>query len=175
MTETVKTSYPTLIVVFVIAFLLGYGTSARIVNRRESGTEQKAAQGSGEEEMRESGIAQISAAISTGINAVSANDQPAGNTVSVVVKAEKDIWVAVHEDTGGKPGSILGAQLFAKGTSTGAVDLLRRLMAGRKYYVMLHADDGDRLLDLAKDTPIIGSDGSVIMDAFTAQDAAPTQ
>lgn len=192
-----KNSYPALIIIFVIAFLLGYGTSARIVNRQKGGTaqkpaetaavaegekkegtetaektEEKAAEKTEEKKADTSGLAQISATVTLGgMNTVSADDQPAGMSVSVTVKAEKDVWVAVHEDTGGKPGSILGAQLFTKGTATGKVDLLRRLMAGRKYYAMLHADDGDRKFDHMKDMPVAASTGGAIADAFLATDA----
>lgn len=182
MNDSFKQSYPTLIIVFVIAFLLGYGTSARIINRQKSGseaeTEASAAMETGttgEAKDAESALAKISAAVGTGMNAVSADDQPAGNTVSVAVKVEKDAWVAVHEDTGGKPGNILGAQLFTRGTSTGQIELLRRLMAGRKYYAMLHADDGDRQFDYTKDMPLVSSAGGAIADVFIAGDAAPAQ
>lgn len=187
MKDMLTKSYPALVIVFVIAFLLGYGTSTRVVNRQKAGAapksgqsaatetdktnEQKTAEETEEGETDASALAQISATLGIGINTVSADDQPAGETVSVIVKAEKDVWVAVHEDTGGKPGNILGAQLFTKGTTTGKIDLLRRLMAGRKYYAILHADDGDRKFDLAKDMPLAGSTGGVIADAFLATDA----
>lgn len=196
MKDMLTKSYPTLIIVFVIAFLLGYGTSARVINRSKSGATQKATESAATAETEKaeetktaeetaekaeeaksdtSALAQISATLGLGINTVSANDQPAGESVSVVVKAEKDVWVAVHEDTGGKPGSILGAQLFTKGTTTGTVDLLRRLMAGRKYYAMLHADNGDRKFDPKKDMPLVGSTGGVIADTFLATDTQITQ
>ncbi len=186
MTDMFKNSYPALIIVFVVAFLLGYGTSARLVNRQSGGAENKTAgyaanetgkvgEVTDEMESAESSLAQISASVAIGMNTVSANDQPAGSIVAVTVKAGKDIWVAVHEDTGGKPGSILGAQLFTKGTHTGTVDLLRPMMAGRKYYAMLHADDGDHVFDHAKDMPLIASTGGVITDTFTAGDAPAAQ
>lgn len=179
MNNTIKQSYPTLVIVFVIAFLLGYGTSARIVNREKRSTEPQTAEGAameaGTADETTSALAKISAAVGTGMNAVSADDQPAGAMVSVAVKAEKDIWVAVHEDTGGKPGNILGAQLFTQGTHTGQIDLLRRLMAGRKYYAILHADDGDRFFDHTKDMPLMSSAGGAISDEFTATDAVMAQ
>lgn len=180
MNNMIKQSYPAFIIVFVIAFLLGYGTSARIVNRPSAGMDAARSRGeitAAEEgsEGAESALAQISGPLSTGMQAVSADDQPAGNTVSVIVKTGKDAWVAVHEDTGGKPGNILGARLFTTGTAAGRIELLRRLMAGRKYYAMLHADDGDRLFDHTKDLPFVSSAGGAIADDFLATDAPAAQ
>ena len=184
MTDMFKNSYPALIIVFVVAFLLGYGTSARLVNRQSDNTGGGKTPGyaageigetTDETASGESSLAQISAATGTGINAVTADDQPAGSIASLTVKVAKDAWVAIHEDTGGKPGNILGAQLFTKGTHAGTVDLLRPMMAGRKYYAILHADDGDGKFDHTKDTAITGSMGGAIADAFTAGDAPAAQ
>lgn len=176
--DIIKQSYPAFIIVFLIAFLLGYGTSARIVNRQSAVQDRERSEGikMTEEGIEDAGsaLAQISAA-GGGMNAVSAEDQSAGMAVSVVVKAEREIWVAVHEDTGGKPGNILGAQLFTKGTATGRIELLRRLMAGRKYYAMLHADNGDGVFDHTKDLPLMSSAGGAIADDFIATDAPATQ
>ena len=173
----------TTVIVFVIAFLLGYGTSARLVNR--SGTagerqgraemaaaEQTTATGEAQEE---SSLAQISAMIATGLSTVAADNQPAGKTVSVAVKLEKEAWVAVHEETNGAPGKILGAQLFTAGTHFGKVELLRGTVAGAKYYAMLHADDGDRKFDHAKDMPLKNAAGQAITDEFAASTAVLTQ
>lgn len=184
MMVSLKQSYPTLIIVFVIAFLLGYGTSARIVNRSKSDTAKETASASDAAQMGEertaaetdrdagSALAQISASMGAGISTVSADNQAAGNTVSVAVKAEKETWVAIHEDVNGKPGKILGAQLFVKGTHTGVVQLLRPTTAGMKYYAMLHADNGDRKFDPAEDKALIGSTGAMIEDEFTASATA---
>ena len=176
MMTSLKTSYPTLIIVFVIAFLLGYGTSARIINRSMSGpTEQKTTEMTTpdapetDDASAVSALAQISAGVGIGISTVSADNQAAGNMVSLTVKAEKDTWVAIHEDKGDKPGNILGAQLFAKGTHQGNVDLLRPTTAGMKYYAMLHADNGDKKFDHAVDMPLMASTGGVIAAEFTAQ------
>ncbi|MEK7099358.1 MAG: hypothetical protein AAB916_02480 [Patescibacteria group bacterium] len=186
MMTSLKTSYPTLIIVFVIAFLLGYGTSARLVNQSKNGpAESKTAEATTPDAAKTddvkttedkkddvsavSALAQISAGISAGISTVSADNQAAGNMVSLTVKAEKDIWVAIHEDKAGKPGNILGAQLFTKGTHTGKVELLRPTTAGMKYYAMLHADNGDKKFDHAVDMPLMASTGGVIADEFTAQ------
>jgi len=86
------------------------------------------------------------------------------------VMLEKDGWVAIHEDNGGKPGKILGAQLFSAGKhDAGTVDLLRATTAGGVYYAMLHVDDGDHAFDALKDMPVSGADGNPVMAKFTAK------
>ena len=66
-----------------------------------------------------------------------------------VVKIEKAVfdtlgWVVVYEDTDGEPGNILGAGLFRKENGeVGEVPLLRATEQFKKYYVVLHEDDGD--------------------------------
>lgn len=189
MDHPTRIGYSTLAIVFVIAFLLGYGTSARLVMRPAgelvSEEENEMSEGEvaveqkesivGEETSLESSMAKISLSLGTGINTVSADSQPAGNTVSVAVKLEKETWVAVHEEAAGKPGRILGAQLFTAGTHFGKVDLLRGTVVGGKYYAMLHADDGDRKFDLAKDQPLVTGAGAAITDEFTATAGAAVQ
>lgn len=167
----------TTVIVFVIAFLLGYGTSARIVNRSSTAEaprqEERAATAEqtpagAESQEKASSLAQISAIVTAGLSTVAADDQPAGKTVSVAVKLEKEGWVAVHEDKDGKPGKILGAQLFTAGTHFGKVELLRETLRGGKYYAMLHADDGDRKFDAVKDTPLKNAAGQMVTDEFMA-------
>lgn len=187
MMTSFKQSYPTFIIVFVIAFLLGYGTSARIVNRSKSNAQKETASASdatqveGEKTAVDtnsdagSALAQISASVGAGISTVSADNQAEGEIVSVVVKAEKETWVAIHEETDGKLGKILGAQLFTKGTHTGLVHLLRPTVAGMKYSAMLHADNGDRKFDPAEDKALMASTGGMIMDEFMASIAGGTQ
>ena len=124
----------------------------------------------------DSSLAQISAAFSNGKNSVAASDQSAGDTVSISSAVlEHGAWVAVHEDDAGKPGRILGAQMFPAGTHPGTVDLLRKTAAGGTYYAMLHADDGDHAFDSAKDMPIKDTDGNPAMAKFAASSGASTQ
>lgn len=104
-----------------------------------------------------------------GTNAVVANDQPAGNKVEVtLVTLSKSGWVVIHEDNNGKPGSVLGARRYDSGIHLGEVELLRGTQKGMTYYAMLHLDDGDKQFDLAKDLPILGEGGVVLMDSFKA-------
>lgn len=194
-------------IVFVVAFLLGYGVSSQIMNRntKDALKEKETAQNTNGQFPME--LANLSGAVTTettdvpkgttdsnahlgsaqfgsarfgeekgGIEtttaAVSADDQPAGITATVTVTFDKSMWIAIHEDANGMPGKILGAQMFAKGTHTGAVDLLRPTEGERKYYAMVHTDDGDRKFDQKKDMPAKNADGAAIMHAFMTIAAA---
>lgn len=183
-----RIGYSALVIVFIIAFLLGYGTSSQIVNRPSDGLGMEEQSEESQEEERagqetaaetepspESSLTQVPLMLGAGINTISAENQPAGKSVSVAVKTDKEVWVAVHEDMAGKPGKILGAQLFAAGTHSGKVDLLRGTVAGMKYYAMLHSDDGDRKFDHTKDRPLVNAAGAAITDDFTATVAASIQ
>lgn len=181
--DNAKNSYMTFAVVFIIAFLLGYGTSSRIVNRptgygsSESQGEQATVmeEEAAMEEAEGSSLPQISVSLGAVLNTVSADNQPAGSSVTVAVKADKEIWVAVHEDANAKPSKILGAQLFGAGTNFGKVDLLRPTVVGMKYYAMLHSDDGDRKFDPAKDQPLTSAAGTRITDEFMTTAGASVQ
>ena len=166
---------PTTVVVFIIAFLLGYGTSSRIVNRNTGVESQEAAELEMQDQDIESSLAQISEAIGEGLNTVTADSQPAGESVVVAVELQKDGWVAVHEDMDGKPGRILGAQLFSAGANTGKVELLRATQGGKRYYAMLHADDGDGRFDHAKDLAQENAANAAITDEFMATAGAAIQ
>lgn len=166
--------------VFIIAFLLGYGVSSRIINRESPGGvgSQETAQmpeTTGGEAKPESALADISASTTEEANTISADDQPAGTMVAVAVKLEKEAWVAVHEDANGKLGNILGAQFFPAGTHLGKIDLLRGTQAGKKYYVMLHSDDGNHTFDIKVDMPVKNAAGEPVMDAFMAAAGSATQ
>ena len=175
-------------VVFVVAFLLGYGVSSQIMNRstKDAPKEEETAQNTNEQFPMElanlSGVAAPeavaptpapSAPTETTTSTISADDQPAGITATVTVNFDKSMWVAIHEDAKGAPGKILGAQIFPKGTRTGAVDLLRPTEGERKYYAMVHVDDGDHTFDPKKDMPAKNADGMALMHAFMTIAAAP--
>lgn len=115
---------------------------------------------------REEETAGVSASL--GENIIIVTEQPAGNTVAVsLVTVEKESWVAVHEERNGKPGNILGAQLFSAGTNSGVVELLRATDTGKTYYAVLRGDDGDRQFDYTKDLPLTDSTGKEISVPFT--------
>jgi hypothetical protein len=162
-------------IVFIVAFLLGYGTSSRIVNRdRTIAPESKeAAQSATGKEP--SPAETILAPVADEADSIRADDQPAGGEASVTVSTQKGAWVAIHEDTEGKPGAILGAQFFAAGQHTRAVTLLRATEAGKKYYAMMHSDDGDRVFDHTADMPLKNAAGEIVMHAFMATEGPAAQ
>lgn len=163
------------VTVFIIAFLLGYGVSSRIVNRKQAEEAASQAMTRTEGTKPESALADISASTTDETNVVSADGQPAGAAVAVAVKLSKEAWVAVHEDAGDRPGNILGAQFFPAGAHLGKIDLLRGTEAGKKYYVMLHADNGDHAFDYEIDIPVKNAAGDLVMHAFMATANPPAQ
>lgn len=68
-------------------------------------------------------------------------------------------FVAIHEDAGGKPGSIIGkSQVFKVGVYTVTVSLNRPSKVGEILYAMLHGEDEAPLKDIK---------GVTAMSAFT--------
>lgn len=106
---------------------------------------------------------------------ITVNNQSPGKNVAVAsVTMSVSGWVAIHEETSGKPARILGARRFDKGIySDGNVELLRATESGKTYYAMLHTDDGDYAFDVKKDMPMKDASGNLVMVKFTAA-LAPT-
>lgn len=163
----------TTLIVFVVAFLLGYGTSARIVNRNRTANTDIPKTTGADVASSLAAIALATAELS-GENAIAASDQPAGVAIAVEVDIDKTAWAVIHEDAEGKPGKILGAHLFPAGNHLGTVTLLRGTEAGKKYYAILHTDNGDRAFDYIADLPMTNESEEPIMVVFTAT-AAPAQ
>ena len=130
---------------------------------------------SGEGSMIKEGEAMMSPK-SVGTEAVTADDQPAG-TMITIAKMNLPIvaWIAIHENDNGVPGWILGARRFEAGETTGLVELLRGTIAGKSYFAVIHAEDGDGAFNLRKDLPIVNVDGAMILDGFTATGSATTE
>lgn len=112
----------------------------------------------------------LSEQIIVGDNGVVVEDQTPGKSVAVAQAVLKvPAWVAIHDDVNGKPGNILGAQLFAEGKTSGKVELLRATEAGKSYIAVIHIDKGDwRLFNVALNVPLLGEDGSMITSSFNA-------
>lgn len=71
-------------------------------------------------------------------------DQKAGKEVSVSgFTFVSPQWIAVYDDREGALGWILGAKRFLPGDTGGVIPLLRATEVGKKYYVLIHNDDGD--------------------------------
>ena len=103
-------------------------------------------------------------------NNITVSDQLTGGMVKIdSVSLTFDGWVVVHEDASGEPGWILGAQRFDSGAySGGQVELLRNTVAGSKYHVMLHEDDGDKMFNHKLDIPYMNGT-TMITATFVAQ------
>jgi len=98
-----------------------------------------------------------------GTTNISVLAQEAGTTVRIeTVSFDSPGWVAIHEDDSGKPGRILGAQLFDAGKNNGTVTLLRATVPGKTYYAALLSDNGDRTFDKTTDLPITVGGSAVI-------------
>ncbi len=106
-------------------------------------------------------------ALVIGKYAIAVSDQPAGKEVRIgfALMAE-DGWVAIHEDSNNAPGLILGAQKFPAGQNSGVVELLRATEKNKKYYAMLHSENGDGKFDVKLDAPILSSAGNPFMMMF---------
>jgi hypothetical protein len=99
-----------------------------------------------------------------------AGNKAAGKVVFVdSVVLTENAWVVVREDIGGEMGNILGAQWLPTGTkSETSVELLRGTEAGKKYYVVLYNDNGDRIFGTTSDFPMKNGDKTISV-MFTAQ------
>ena len=106
----------------------------------------------------------------SGDNAILVRDQKVGVVVNVeLVTLKNDGWVVIHESDNGVLGNALGAQLFLQGVSSGTVDLLRGMEAGKTYYAVVRQDDGDRAFDLSKDLLLSDGRGDPIQVSFKAK------
>lgn len=105
----------------------------------------------------------------SGSGSISVKDQKDGDFVLVSkIDIENDGWVAVREDSDNGFGNILGALFVEAGSHSDVqVPLLRGTEAGNKYYVVLFADNGDRLFNHTVD-PIIQKDGEVVVSSMVA-------
>lgn len=96
-------------------------------------------------------------------------DQPAGLIVHVRHAAvDEGKWVVIHEDREGILGNVLGAARFVRGTTEGAVELLRATSPGSTYHAVLYADNGDRAFSLSDDTPLSDVSGTIKGVTFSA-------
>ena len=103
------------------------------------------------------------------VNRITVADQALGNVVYVSsAQLANGGWVVIHKDNAGKPGAVVGSTYVEAGIAPVRVNLTEQMTDGGTYYAMLHADDGDKTFDAAKDLPLKNSLGSEIIRVFKA-------
>lgn len=98
-------------------------------------------------------------------------DQPADTRVVVsMIILKRSGWIAVHDlNADDSFGKILGARHFEEGQSFAqTVALLRATEEGKRYALVLHADDGDAKFDHTTEVPAKDKKGKFVFEAFTA-------
>lgn len=109
--------------------------------------------------------------VASGENILVVSNQPAGDKVIVsMVSVAANGWVTVREtDANGALGNILGARRFNAGKYFGeTVELLRGTIEDKVYAAVLHADDGDREFDYAREVAVKDKNGNLVSGTFTA-------
>lgn len=103
----------------------------------------------------------------TGANTIVMSDQYPGNVVYISsVTVANSSWIAIHKDSNGQPGDLIGTAWVDAGTSPVRITTTAPIVDGAAYYAMLHSDDGDKKFDPAKDLPLKDSNGNAIMRMF---------
>lgn len=172
--ETNKPLIIAVIITFVVAFWLGFFVGWLIIDRNgEAGASRFIKE---ENKIFPDGknveTIQNSFLTSGDGNALRGEDQLAGKNARVAsVRLDREGWVAIHEDDGGKPSAILGAAWLPAGSHENVeINLLRGIEAGRRYYAMLHHEVNDgvgsHLFDLEKDLPMQDTKGNIIIVSF---------
>lgn len=86
-----------------------------------------------------------------------ASDTKAGSAVTIAsVTLPASGWVAIRDYQNEKMGNTLGAKLFAAGTSSGTIELLRPLVSGSTYVAVPLKDNGDGAYKGSDDLPFAG-------------------
>lgn len=86
------------------------------------------------------------------------------------LQMKQDGWIAVHDDTNGQPGKILGANYYKIGTYQNAkIPLLRSMEDGQSYILVLHTDNGDGYFDYKIDIPLLSDSGAISSQIFTTE------
>ncbi|MDO8556981.1 MAG: hypothetical protein Q7R98_00770 [Candidatus Jorgensenbacteria bacterium] len=167
-----KTSWPTIVLIAIVAFVVGLGISWYVFGRSDemAGEVPEISSTATSTYIKTDGSNQISAVASSGGNTIVVDNQSAGDSVVIQsVSFENPGWVAIHEERDGVVGNTLGAGWFPAGTSSGVIELLRGTVSGGTYYAVLHGDNGDKLYNYTTDKPITDASGSAIMTKFVAQ------
>lgn len=105
-----------------------------------------------------------------GNDAIYVPDQKPGKTVEIhtVVMSDKG-FVAIHQDSNGKPGAIIGtSKLLPMAGSEGVVITLSRETRNQEVlFAVLHKDDGDGVFNATKDLIVRDDADAEVMIRFT--------
>lgn len=93
---------------------------------------------------------------------------PVTSVILSLVQIEGAGFLAMHEDAGGIPGTVLGVTgLLPPGrTEYTTVSLVRAARNGEFLYGVLYLDDGDGMFDPVRDKRLLREDGSAAMITF---------
>ena len=132
--------------------------------------------GRGDEANRQTGAANQPGAIgqNSGDATVTVNDQFPGQIVYLSdLSLPAGGWVVIHEDGGGAPGAVIGQNYFSKSDRVGVINLNQTTINGRRYWAMVHADNGDGIFDPAVDLPVQNTTGENVMVGFNVTTTLP--
>jgi hypothetical protein len=77
--------------------------------------------------------------------------QAPGKVVNLAYTLDANSWIAIRDNVNGKPGNILGARLFGKGSREGSIELIRATEVGKSYFAVVHNSNGDQKFDSKAD------------------------
>ncbi|MES2006752.1 MAG: hypothetical protein V4436_01445 [Patescibacteria group bacterium] len=96
--------------------------------------------------------------------------QQAGTEVAVSnIAVSVPTWVVILDNVNGKPGNVLGAQMFFAGEKTGVINLLRATTAGKTYFAAEYIDNGDHQFSKQTDTAVNNIAGAQMLVEFTTR------
>lgn len=105
-----------------------------------------------------------------GQNAIYVQDQPPGQTITVIFASlEKDGFVVIHEGKNARVGAIIGkSNLLPRGEAENLspIILSRKTSDAETLFAMLHRDNGDKTFNPKEDVPITDSEGEPFMMQF---------
>jgi hypothetical protein len=158
-----------LVVTFVIGLLVGLGVYW-LFDRTAPQSDVATL-----EENTEEATSTMGDMVSLGDNGLVLGTQTAGKQVVFKeIALASPAWIAIQDDVNGQPGKTLGARLFDKGTTTGAIDLLRATEDGKEYLVVIHSTDGNKTFTSATDKALTDSSGNVLMTKFSVGNVEST-
>jgi hypothetical protein len=104
---------------------------------------------------------------------ITVDDQTTDGTevlVDSAVMEGADGWIVIHDDDDGAPGDIVGWNLFSAGERASLLVNMQPIVDAGTYWAMLHVDDPAdgqfTFPDGEGDPPLVGDDGTPVMDSF---------